>query len=181
MAPGQLLIFAAMFVAGFIFLATILIFPLAAFVHCLLNPRLSVGAKIVWACLILFTWTLGASLYGINASQKTLFQLLGFLALTLLIAALLVRKPLAGYVARERQATVLRSLDKIQLGDLGEVDRAILKDEIARLDVSKEGAGALLKRFDDLMGHGHLDRDHLMEWQHSYQTQTAPADSKKKK
>lgn len=48
----------------------LLIFPVLALVDCVRNRELTSQSKVAWGCLIFFTWTLGASIYGIVATNR---------------------------------------------------------------------------------------------------------------
>ena len=61
-----------------LFLLTVLVYPIVSIVHCLRNPNLTTAGKVIWALLILFTWPLGAALYGVFSSMRSSFKLVGF-------------------------------------------------------------------------------------------------------
>jgi len=147
-----------------------LFFPIAAFVHSIRNPTLSRGAKIGWACLILFTYPLGATIYGIFASGRPLFKFLGILSLIVIVPFIFARNPLGTYAAKQEKSLVIRHLDNIHQNDFGDADRAILKSEIESLDPTKKVTLDLLVLLYEMIRTGHLDRGQLMDWQRFYQS-----------
>jgi hypothetical protein len=52
----------------------IVIFPVLTIFHCLSSKILQGPAKVVWFFIILFSWPLGATVYGIFGSGRTLYK-----------------------------------------------------------------------------------------------------------
>lgn len=173
-------------VAGSILLLTFIVvqvvfFPIAAVIHCIRNRDLSPASKVAWSCLILLTWTLGASIYGVIASRRPLFKTLGAISLCLVVPAVLARKPLVRYLAERQERLVLAKLDQVQLVDLTDVDRAILKTEIVDLDLSRDTHRDLVGLLVELTRRGQLDRNQLKDWQRYYLAQDTLDDALLKK
>src|SRR3974390_2073894 len=112
--------------------ALYIIYPVWSMIHCLMNPKLSTGSKVAWFCLMLFTWVIGACLYAYFASEKTLFKVLGTVGLSLSLLALAFKGPLLNL----QKTALMSSLERVQLVDLTEADRATLKSQVASLDPS---------------------------------------------
>jgi hypothetical protein len=69
----------------------LIIFPFLTLVDCVRNPNLSTQSKIAWFCLILFTWTLGASIYSFAATQRPFFRVMAVVVIVLTAVGLYLR------------------------------------------------------------------------------------------
>ncbi len=90
----------------------LLIFPVLSFVHCVRNPQLSTQNKIGWGCLIIFSWTFGACVYGITVSKRPFYKISSVVCGSVMLLALIIRKPLQKY---SQQNVSTRQSKKVNL------------------------------------------------------------------
>jgi hypothetical protein len=95
-----LVIVAGLFIV--VIVGLFLIYPILSFIHCLRNPDLSTEGKIAWACLIFFTWTLGAAIYGIVSSKRSFYRNTGIASLVIILLATIFQTPLKNWSEKRK-------------------------------------------------------------------------------
>lgn len=82
-----------------------LIFPLFVLMHVFRNPALSGGRKVLWAVFIGMTWMIGASVYSLFMSGRTLYRLCALCTLVLVGLIWVLQGPIQRFQEKQKLHT----------------------------------------------------------------------------